>query len=157
MDGFWGTIRFITMGLPALVIAMLPWLLIGVPFSLMLEQFEDAEGGNDIAMILSFGVAGVCYLAIPLYASFTKLCLASASWLAIGDWDYTPSSTQKDLPIKKIIGCLLLTVTWAALILLGYWLESLDWPELILGLIIVPFVLFGWIATLKVIELFFND
>ncbi|MDG0978491.1 MAG: hypothetical protein P8O79_02080 [Halieaceae bacterium] len=155
MNDLWQTLRFIFMALPALMIAMIPWLFVALPCRMMLQQFENTEGDNDIAMILSLGIAGVCYLAIPPYAAFAKVCMASASWLATGDWNYTPAKTQRSFPTSKIIGCVLLTVTWAALISFGYWLESLDWPNFILALVAVPFVWSGYIASFMILERYF--
>lgn len=145
------------MALPALVVATIPFLLIAVPCQLMLQQFENADGDNHLAMVLSFGIAAVCYLAIPPYAWFTRLCMAFASGLTMGDWSYPSGETQRSFPITKIIGCILLTVTWIALVSFGYWLESLDWPNFILAVVAVPLLWSGYIASFIILERYFSD
>ena len=157
MNDFWETLRFIMMAVPAMVVATIPWLIIAVPLGLALQQFEGDNGDNEIAMILSLGVAGICYLAVPPYAVFTRLCIAAGSWLATGEWEYTSVAKPTGIPYKKIIGTLLLTVTWATVIVFGYWLESFDWPNLLLAVVAVPLLWSGYIASFIILERYFSD
>ena len=78
-------IRFIVMFVPAVVIGFLPLTLPYVFLSELLPQFENSDGTNGAAMVLSIGIVGAAYQISDHFKRLVKFFASAASWLLTGD------------------------------------------------------------------------
>lgn len=78
-------IRFIVMFVPAAFIGFLPLILPYIFLSELLPQFENSDGTNGAAMVLSIGLVGAAYQISDHFKRLIKFLASVATWLLTGD------------------------------------------------------------------------